>query len=268
MNVTIYSDVNFDGRSEILEVGGHRLSSATSDDQVSSITVPVGLVALAYEHADEAGGYGRSADLMEDHPDLATLGLINTISYVEVFAAERDMVFRNHATGQNDTVHLVWARGSVVSGQYVPGHWERPRAQSAPPGPAVVSPGPLPHLLHISTIRGENWVNPAYDTSSPTWASQAVGGATWKASDDPPFEWVSVLNPTVEQDDEVGVAGFAVAVDLSSADVPFTHPFGPDFEFNIVPDAEYAGLLASSNRDPENGDIKSAFGDGRSIGLS
>jgi hypothetical protein len=131
------------------------------------------------------------------------------------------------------------------------------------------APGPLPHLLHISTIRGDNWVNPAYDTSSATWSSQVVGGSTYDGSDAHPFEWVSMLNPTVEQDDEVGVAGFAVGVDLSAADLPFTHPFGGDFEFGIVPDAEYAGLLAQSNRDPnsDNDNIKNAFSDGRRIGV-
>jgi hypothetical protein len=83
------------------------------------------------------------------------------------------------------------------------------------------APGPLPHLLHISTIRGDNWVNPAYDTSSATWSSQVVGGSTY------------------------------------------------DFEFGIVPDAEYAGLLAQSNRDPnsDNDNIKNAFSDGRRIGV-
>ena len=156
-----------------------------------------------------------------------------------------------------------------MNGHYVTGHWERPRAQPPPPGAAVVSPGPLPHLLHISKIQGDDWANPVYDTSSATWSSQVVGGSTYDGSDAHPFEWVSVLNPTVEQDDEVGVAGFAVGVDLSGADLPFTHPFGGDFEFGIVPDAEYAGLLAQSNRDPnsDNDSIKNAFSDGRRIGV-
>ena len=272
MDVTIYEDVNFGGRSETLEVGGHRLFSAADlDDEVSSIKVPAGLVALVYEHADAAGGYGRSADLMEDHADLATLGLGDTISYVLVFAAETDIVSRDHRTGKTETgtAHVVWARGSVVNGQYVPGHWEVPRAQPPPPGPAVVSPGPLPHLLHISKIQGDDWANPVYDTSPATWPSQVVGGSTYDGSDAHPFEWVSVLNPTVEQDDEVGVAGFAVGVDLSGADLPFTHPFGGDFEFGIAPDTQYAGLLAPSNHDPNaaNDNIKNAFPDGRRIGL-
>jgi hypothetical protein len=182
MDVTIYEDVNFGGRSETLEIGDHRLFSAADlNDEVSSIKVPAGLVALVYEHADDAGGYGRSVDLLEDHADLATLGLGDTISYVRVFAAETDIVTRDHRTGQpaTGTARVVWARGSVVNGQYVPGHWEAPRAQPPPPGPAVVSPGPLPHLLHISKIQGDDWANPAYDTSSATWASQVVGGSTY-----------------------------------------------------------------------------------------
>ena len=158
---------------------------------------------------------------------------------------------RNHATGQTDTARVVWARGSVANGHYVPGHWERPRAHPLPPGPAVVSPGPLPHLLHISKIQGADSTNPPYDTSSPTWSSQVAGGTTYDGSDAHPFEWVSVLNPTIEQDDEVGVAGFAVGVDLSGADLPFTHPFGGDFEFGIVPDAQYAGPARTVQPRPE-----------------
>ncbi len=128
---------------------------------------------------------------------------------------------------------------------------------------------PLPHLLHISKIQGDDWVNPVYNPSSADWAPQVAGGSTYDGSDTHPFEWVSVLNPTVEQDDEVGVAGFAVGVDLSSADLPFTHPFGGDFEFGIAPDAQYAGLLAQANHDPnaKNDNIKNAFPDGRRIGL-
>src|SRR5690348_13805976 len=116
MSVTIYEDVNFGGRSEALEVGGHRLFSAADlNDEVSSIKVPAGLVAIVHEHADDAGGYGRSADLMEDHADLSVLGLGDTISYVDVFAAERDISSFNHATGQTETAHVVWARGAVVN---------------------------------------------------------------------------------------------------------------------------------------------------------
>ena len=144
MDVTIYEDVSFGGRCETLEIGEDRLFSAVElNDEVSFIKVPAGLVALVDEHADEAGGYGRCADLMEDHADLGTLGLGNTISYVQVFAAESDVVARNHATGRTEMARVVWALGAVVNGQDVPGHWEAPRAQPSPPGPAVVLPDAL-----------------------------------------------------------------------------------------------------------------------------
>ena len=101
MDVTIYEDVNFGRRSETLEIGGDRLFSAADlNDEVSFIEVPAVLMALVYEHADEAGGYGRCADLMEDHADLGISGLGDTISCVQVFAAESDVVARNHETGR------------------------------------------------------------------------------------------------------------------------------------------------------------------------
>ena len=275
MDVTIYDAVNFGGRSATLGVGGYPLSGPTPPlDKVSSIQVPAGMVALVYELADNAGGYGRSADLMENYADVSTVGLAG-ISYVQVFLAERDAPAVAEAIGQNPAgtaaVHEFWVRGSVVNEQYVAGHWGISSAQPTAPGPAVVSPGPLPHLLHITTIQGQDWTNPPYNTSSSDWSSHLVGGATFDGSDSHPLEWVSVLNPTVEQDDEVGVAGFAVAVELSQHDLPFTHPFGGDFEFAIVPDAAYTNLLAPSNRPPANSntdsEVSEAFTQVRGVGL-
>jgi hypothetical protein len=249
MDVTLYDAVNFGGRSATLGVGGYPLTGSSAPlDKVASIQVPAGVVALVYEMADSAGGYGRSADLMENYADLSTLGLA-AIAYVQIFLAEREPVAVAMVVRTVPTLHEVWIRGSVVNEQYVAGHFGIGALPSAP-GHAVVSPGPLPHLLHITTIPGQDWGNPPYNTSPSNWSSQVVGGTTFDGSDSHPFEWVSVLNPTVEQDDEVGVAGFAVAVETSAHDLPFTHPFGYDFEFAIVPDAAYTNLLAPSNRPP------------------
>ena len=136
-------------------------------------------------------------------------------------------------------------------------------AQPPAPGPLV-----LPHLMEISRVDGTPWVNPPFNTSAPNWSSNVVGGKTFDGSKDHPFEWVSVLNPKVEQDDEVGVAGTAILVDDSGADrpaddwyladVPFTHPFKADFEFTLVPDAPYLPLLAPANRD-RNGVFKDSW---------
>lgn len=303
MNVTIYDAVNFGGRSATLGVGNYPLSGPSAPlDKVSSIQVPAGMVALVYELADGAGGYGRSADLMENYADVSTLGLTG-IAYIQVFLAERNLSVLANAvekapagavvgTGGGTpagtpaaapagtvagigvgigAVHEFWFRGSVANEQYLAGHWGISTAQPSTPGPAVVSPGPLPHLLHITTIQGQDMTNPPFNTSSGNWSSQVVGGSTFDGSNSHPFEWVSILNPTVEQDDEVGVAGFAVAVELSQHDLPFTHPFGDDFEFAIVPDAAYTNLLAPSNRPPANSNtdsqVSEAFGQVRSLGL-
>lgn len=275
MDVTLFDAVNFGGRSATLGVGSYPLTGPSAPlDKVASIQVPAGMVALVYELADNAGGYGRSADLMENYADVSTLGLAG-IAYVQVFLAERDLAERDlavaalsHGVGTTPAVHQFWIRGSVVNEQYVAGHWGI--ASASAPGPAVVSPGPLPHLLNITTIQGQDWANPPYNTSASNWSSQLVGGKTFDG-DSHPLEWVSVLNPTLEQDDEVGVAGFALAAEISQNDLPFTHPFGYDFEFCIVPDAAYTNLLAPSNRPPANAntdsEVSEAFSQVRGLGL-
>lgn len=266
--VTLFADPGFSGTSLELDVGVHRLF-ATKDlnDAVSSIRVPTAFVAMAFEHADDIGGFGRSVDLLEDCADLGALGLGDTISYVNVFATERDIQSRNHGTGATDTAHVVWARGSISNGQYVAGHWERPRAAGQPAaGRAVVSPGPLPHLLHLTKLDGSTRTNPPFDASAPNWSSELVGGETFDGSASHSMEWVSVLTPTLEQDDEVGVTGFAVIPEISGADLPFTHPFGSDYEFAVAPDTDYDGLLAASNRDA-TGPYASGWTDARRLGL-
>ncbi|HTX41078.1 MAG TPA: hypothetical protein VMD25_04565 [Acidobacteriaceae bacterium] len=308
MDVTIYDAVNFGGRSATLQVGNYPLTGSGAPlDKVASIQVPAGIVAMVFEMADGAGGYGRSADLMENYADVSTLGL-SGIPYIQVFLSERDAPLLEEmiakapaavaataatsaatkaaATAPTTAIPLpgpvrvpiptpitqqFWTRGAVVNEQYVAGHWTAGTGPASQPGPAVVSPGPLPHLLHITTIQGQDMTNPAYNTSASNWASQVVGGTKFDGSTSHPLEWVSVLNPTVEQDDEVGVAGFALAAQLSGADLPFTHPFGGDFEFQIVPDAGYANLLAPSNIPPANentdSEIAEAFGQFRQYGL-
>jgi hypothetical protein len=75
-------------------------------------------------------------------------------------------------------------------------------------GKVVLDPlVPPRHLLEISRINGSPWTNPAFDTSNPNWASNLLGGAGYDGSSAHPFEWVSVLNPTLEQDDEVAACG-------------------------------------------------------------
>ncbi len=113
-------------------------------------------------------------------------------------------------------------------------------------------PPPAPPLLDISQINGSPWTNPAFDTSASGWSGNLVQNQIFDGSSAHKFEWVSVLNPGVEQDDEVGVAGTAVNPSDSATDLPFDHPFGfepADWEFTIVPDPAYTNLLGAANKD-------------------
>lgn len=133
------------------------------------------------------------------------------------------------------------------------------------PGPPL--PLPPPHLLDISRSDGTPWTNPPYDTSNPNWSSNVVGGQTFSGSAPNIYEWVSVLNPMEEQDDEVGLSGTVVNPGMASTDFYFTHPFGGDFEFTIVPDSAYTNLLATSNKDP-NGRYKDDWSAAQSAGIA
>lgn len=257
-DVILFEDKNFQGRRQALGIGLHRLDAAGLDNAASSIKVPRGLVALVHDEADASGGYGVFADFLEDHSDLSVFGLENAISHVRVFEVSR------HG--------YVWLRNRMSRGQFVPGHWARMPASGPPVNPtAVVSPTPHgPNLLYMRKLDGTPWTNPRnplVDTSDPNWSRKVVFGATFDGSKAHPFEWVSVLNPKVEQDDQVGLTGRVTEPHQSGADLPFTHPFGRDFEFSIIPDHQYAGLLAHANADPD-GVYKSSWASAHRAGLA
>jgi hypothetical protein len=131
--VTLYDGPNLTGQSLPLGIGERRFFTPEDfNDRAISIHVEAGHVAMLFQHADEAGGFGISVDLMEDCADLSSYGLSQEVSYVSVFSAT------------NQTGHI-WVRGKGSGDSYVAGHWERPRASGESPNDTVgaVSP-PLP----------------------------------------------------------------------------------------------------------------------------
>jgi hypothetical protein len=104
------------------------------------------------------------------------------------------------------------------------------------------------------------YVNPDYDTTNPNWASNIVDGKTFSKQSkqiflsaltdipepNPRFEWTPVFGDEID-DNLVGLSGTAVNVQLSDDDIPFTHPFGFDWEFFVASDPAYWRLLAPSN---------------------
>jgi hypothetical protein len=124
--VILFDDANFSGQSKILSPGSYRLFDY--NDIASSVRVPAGMGAVIFEHADDGGGYGVSLELLEDIPDLSQYNFNNKLSYITVYSI--------------NTPGFVWARSKYVNGEYVPGHWERQRANGTLPpnyGP-VLSP--------------------------------------------------------------------------------------------------------------------------------
>ncbi len=132
--VTLFAGPNFTGESRGLGIGSHRFFDVQDfNDRTVSIKVQPGVVLIASEHADLAGGFGRSIDLLESIPDLAVFGFSQKISHVTVFSLEKP--------------GYIWVRGAMTDGHYIWGHWERVRADGQVPpnaGP-VVSP-PLQRL--------------------------------------------------------------------------------------------------------------------------
>jgi len=98
-----------------------------------------------------------------------------------------------------------------------------------------------------------DYSNPPYvvggvdQTLSPGWARDLCGGRRFLANRTPLFEWTPVFGSEVDER-LVGFAGTIVEEPtISGKDLPFTHPFGTDWEFFVAPDQSYASLLAPSN---------------------
>jgi hypothetical protein len=151
-SVVVYENPDFGGRSKILAVGNNTLSDF--EGLVSSIKVPPGLAVVIFEHADDAGGYGMSVDLLEDCANLAAYKLDNKVAYATVFNATKPD-------------GLIWARNGLRNGEFVPGHWERASASgNAANRVAVVSP-PLPGRGHPRPVIPTSDPQPTSTSSDP-----------------------------------------------------------------------------------------------------
>lgn len=137
--VKLFEHANYGGQLRNFNAGQFLLSDF--NDQASSIKVTPGYCALVYEHADGGGGYGYMADFLEDCPDLSMYKFNDKVSYVVVF----------NIMGRTG---FMYVRGQDKNGQFVPGHWERLRAnQPNPVNPTVVTIGPpLPSTVGPAVV--------------------------------------------------------------------------------------------------------------------
>jgi hypothetical protein len=92
---------------------------------------------------------------------------------------------------------------------------------------------------------------PATNGFAPDWVAAACHHARFLEDDPPRTEWAAALPGSGKEgevdDSTVAATGFAVSAKLSDADMPFTHPFGNDWEFYVAPDPPFLPLLAPSN---------------------
>lgn len=109
-----------------------------------------------------------------------------------------------------------------------------------PPAPPVKAPA------EILEVRVANPAPPA----DPDWATTIAGGTFPQGSG---REWKQVLAPDEDYDQFtlVGASGWILDPNISSADLPFSHPFGFDWEFGMALDAPYEFLLARGNQKSE-----------------
>jgi hypothetical protein len=126
---------------------------------------------------------------------------------------------------------------------------QRPDSATIPPGATTqIAPGPAsaglvlpPTAKHKQIpngrILGIDFKNPPFHRDSQTWAKDVCGGGTWLDGSSPRYEWTPILNPRQEGEDVVvAVAGMAINPHPSpvDGDVWFTHPFGNDWNFDVV----------------------------------
>jgi hypothetical protein len=126
----------------------------------------------------------------------------------------------------------------------------------APPNPLQAPPGGPP--AEILTTNYVNVPAPLADTDPAGWNRALTDGKTlqdWSPFGPEVFEWSPVYDPACTFEREgglenpiVGLTGWAVPANnpggLSGGDVWFTHPWWFDWEYYIVPDPQYEGLLA------------------------
>jgi hypothetical protein len=124
----------------------------------------------------------------------------------------------------------------------------------APAEPSAPTPVPAPTGGPPASILQTTYANVPYPPAEqdPNWSQKFSDGSTIGITSPPPWEWVSVYDPSFEKEGSlnnpvVGLTGWVVSPGLSQGDVWFVHPFGFDFEYYIVPDPQYEGLLAASN---------------------
>jgi hypothetical protein len=149
-----------------------------------------------------------------------------------------------------------------------------PGVRQQPPGAGALQAIPRIPGVNGLPILTTDYRNPSYDISQ---SGQVCGGKRWlEGGDTPAHEWTQVTDPKNEYEEvPAGLSGVALfppqdakTRGLSSRDVPFTHPFGFDWETFIAPDSAYISLLAPSNGPQAVDEYRDAVQRAQQLGLA
>ncbi len=107
-------------------------------------------------------------------------------------------------------------------------------------------------LTHDQVILDTDFVNfraNQFQQSDPiNWGRNVCSGNTYLMGYNPAWEWTPILDPNDEYDEYlVGTSGIVLKAHRSEHDLPFTHPFGNDWNFDLAVDWGYEQLLAPNN---------------------
>lgn len=85
--------------------------------------------------------------------------------------------------------------------------------------------------------------------NNPNWARDVCNGKTAFTPGGARYEWTPVVPGFGQYGSIEAASGWALLPHDSDRDVPFTHPFGKrDFNYFLLPDVPFAGLLAPNNK--------------------
>lgn len=112
----------------------------------------------------------------------------------------------------------------------------------------------LPPGTSLKTPNGclkTDYPNPP-DPTNKDWSAKIANNKIFLRNESPKWAWTPILNPDNEYDSNlVGLSGTVVHSKNSPSDLPFTHPFGNDWECFVALDTPYLPLIGPSNKGPE-----------------
>ena len=127
--------------------------------------------------------------------------------------------------------------------------------------PSIVAPPPgtkaaPANILTLTSADGSTFNNPSsVPPTSSVNGKPICSNSTFLSGNDPAYEWTPVISGPQPEITEVGVMGWAFNAHFSDEDFWFAHPFGNDFNYDVVTDSGFSGLIAARGGDDSDRDL-------------